>query len=134
MKRIPVAFGLNKVAAAVLLTGVCAMASPAQAHHSAAMFDTTKTVTIKGTVKTIKWNNPHVYFEVMAADAAGAQTLWNIECSPPSILVRRGWSSHSLKAGDQITVQGNPLRDGGPAAFLINVTTASGATLKDHNY
>jgi hypothetical protein len=134
MKRIPVAFGLNKVAAAVLLTGVCAMASLAQAHHSAAMFDTTKTVTISGTVKLVKWNNPHVLFEVQEVDGAGVQKTWAIEGSPPSILVRRGWSSRSLKVGDKITLQANPLRDGGPAAYLLNVTTASGATLKDHSY
>ncbi|HVY35044.1 MAG TPA: DUF6152 family protein [Caulobacteraceae bacterium] len=114
-----------------LLAAVCALSGPAQAHHTAAMFDTTKDVTISGAVKTIKWQNPHVYLEVVSADGG---KVWSIECSPPSILVRRGWSVHSIAAGDKVSVLGHPLRDGGPAAYMMNVTTKTGAVLKDHDY
>ena len=135
MKRLPVPSVLRRIAApGAVLAAAFALCGPAQAHHSAAMFDTTKVVTITGAIKDIKWTNPHVYLEVVSAGAGGAQTLWSIECSPPSILVRRGWSARSLKAGDTITLKVNPLRDGGPAAYLLNVTTPSGAVLKDHDY
>lgn len=120
--------------ASAALAGVCALSGSALAHHTAAMFDTNKTVTIGGAVKDIKWQNPHVYIEVVSSDPESAGKVWSIECSPPSILVRRGWSIHSLKDGDKISVQGHPLRDGGPAAYLMNVTTAGGAVLKDHDY
>ena len=116
------------------LTVVCALSGPALAHHTAAMFDTNKTVTIGGAVKDIKWQNPHVYIEVVSSNPEASGKVWSIECSPPSILVRRGWSIHSLKDGDKISIQAHPLRDGGPAAYLMSVTTAGGAVLKDHDY
>jgi hypothetical protein len=115
---------------AAVLAALCALSGAAQAHHTAAMFDTTKDVTFTGPIKDVKWQNPHVYIEVVAADGK----LWSIECSPPSILVRRGWSIHSLSAGDVISVQAHPLRDGGPAAYLMNVTTKGGTVLRDHDY
>ncbi len=116
------------------LAVVCALSGPALAHHTAAMFDINKTVTISGAIKDIKWQNPHVYIEVVSSDADSSGKVWSIECSPPSILVRRGWSIHSLKDGDKISIQAHPLRDGGPAAYLLNVTTAGGSVLKDHDY
>lgn len=135
MKRLPIPSVFRGIAApGAVLAAACALSAPVQAHHSAAMFDTTKVVTITGAIKNIKWANPHVYLEVVSAGAGGAQTLWSVECSPPSILVRRGWSVHSLKAGDSITLKVNPLRDGGPAGYLLNVTAPSGTVLKDHDY
>jgi hypothetical protein len=117
-----------------LLAVLGALSGPAQAHHTAAMFDTTKTVTITGPIKDVQWQNPHVYIEVVSADPDSSGKLWSIECSPPSILVRRGWSVHSLAVGDKISVQAHPLRDGGPAGYLMNVTTKAGAVLRDHDY
>jgi hypothetical protein len=125
-----------KLSAALGLTAatVLALAAPAQAHHSGAMFDNAKTLTIVGAVKDFKWMNPHAYIEVVSVQAGGAQTVWSIECSTPNILVRRGWGMHSLKPGDMITLKVHPLRDGGPAAFLLNATLAGGEVLKDHDY
>jgi hypothetical protein len=68
-----------------------AAAAPAQAHHSAAMFDQAKTVTITGAVKEFKWLNPHASIEVISMEG-GVQKMWAVECSTPNILVRRGWS------------------------------------------
>ena len=116
-----------------VLAGALASA-PAYAHHSAAMFDATKTVTLTGAVKEYGWANPHAMIQMVSMDDKGVQTVWNIECSSPNILVRRGWSINSFKPGDMIKVVGHPLRDGGQAALMMNVTTASGAALKDHDY
>ncbi len=116
-----------------LAASALALAAPAQAHHSAAMFDQGKTVTITGAVKEFRWLNPQASIEVIAMEN-GAQKVWAIECSTPNILVRRGWSIHSLKPGDMITVQAHPMRDGGQAALVMTVTTASGEVLKDHDY
>ena len=107
---------------------------PAYAHHSAAMFDANKTVTITGAVKDYKWANPHAMIEVLAAGDKGAQTVWNIECSTPNILVRKGWSINSFKPGDSIKVTAHPMHDGSQAGLMMTVTTASGAALKDHDY
>ncbi|MEI9889294.1 MAG: DUF6152 family protein [Caulobacteraceae bacterium] len=118
---------------AAAVAGLLASA-PAYAHHSAAMFDAAKTVTLTGAVKEFRWANPHAMIEMVTVDDKGAQVVWNVECSTPNILVRRGWSINSFKPGDMIKVTGHPMRDGGQAALMMNVTTASGASLKDHDY
>jgi hypothetical protein len=124
-------FRLATMSAAV---AAITLAAPAFAHHSAAMFDQAKTVTITGAVKTFRWANPHAMIEVVSMGDKGAQMVWNIECSTPNILVRKGWSINSFKPGDMITVQGHPMRDGGQAALMMNVTTSGGAKLMDHDY
>ena len=118
---------------AAVVAGLLASA-PAYAHHSAAMFDAAKTVTLTGAVKEYKWANPHAMIAIVTVDDKGAQQVWNIECSTPNILVRKGWSINSFKPGDMIKVTGHPMRDGGQAALLMNVSTASGSVLKDHDY
>jgi hypothetical protein len=110
------------------------LAVPAYAHHSAAMFDATKTVTITGAVMEYKWANPHAMIAVLATDGKGAQTIWNVECSTPNILVRKGWSGTSFQVGDKVTILAHPMRDGGQAGLLMTVSTPNGATLKDHDY
>ena len=119
--------------AAATLAGLL-VSAPAYAHHSAAMFDQAKTVTLTGAVKEYRWANPHAMIEMISMDDKGAQVTWNIECSTPNILVRKGWSVNSFKPGDTIKVTGHPMRDGGSAALMMTVTTASGAQLKDHDY
>lgn len=78
------------------------------------MYDSTKLVTIDGTVTNFQWTNPHVLLWVTGKSAAGeAPTLWTIELpTSPGNLGRMGWSKHSLKGGDQVIVELNPLRDG----------------------
>ena len=117
----------------IFALGAVSLAAPAWAHHSAAMFDQGKTLTITGAVKDFKWLNPHASIEVVSMEG-GTQKVWAVECSTPNILVRRGWSIHSLKPGDMVTVQAHPMRDGGQAGLAMTVTTPSGAVLKDHDY
>jgi hypothetical protein len=119
--------------AAALLAGLLASV-PAYAHHSAAMFDAAKTVTLTGAVKEYRWANPHAIISLLAVDEKGAQVVWNVECSTPNILVRKGWSVSSFKIGDTVTIQAHPMRDGGQAALLMTVSTPGGMTLKDHDY
>jgi hypothetical protein len=95
------------VAAAVLTIAV-----PAVAHHSFAMFDPGKVVTLNGTVKEFRWVNPHVSLFVLASRPGGATELWSVEITSPGNLTRLGWSRKSFKAGDKVVVEVNPLRDG----------------------
>jgi hypothetical protein len=96
-------------AVAALMVG----AVPVLAHHSFAMFDFAKVVTIKGTVKEFQWTNPHVILWVNAPATAGeAPQAWSIELTSPGNLTRVGWSRHSFKAGDKIELELSPLRDG----------------------
>jgi hypothetical protein len=85
---------------------------PASAHHSFAMFDPERTVTLTGTVKEFRWVNPHsaIFVKVDGSDDPGK--LWAVEMTSPSNLTRRGWTRTTLKPGDRISVEINPLRDG----------------------
>ena len=109
------------IAAALL---ACASAGAALAHHSFAMFDQTKQVTVVGTVKDFQWTNPHAFIEV--EDAAGK--LWGVELNSPNNLIRQGWKRTAMKPGDKVSVIINPLRDG-TAGGLFDAGTLPGGAL-----
>jgi hypothetical protein len=110
-----------------LLTAV--MAVPAFAHHSFAMFDTAKPVTLTGVVTSFEWTNPHAYIEVDVPDAKGGQTHWSIELGSTSILMRAGWKFNTLKKGDKVVALVSPLRTGEPGSLLNRITLADGRVL-----
>jgi hypothetical protein len=89
------------------------MALPVTAHHSFAMFDFSKTTTVKATVKEFRWTNPHVALLVEFPPQPGAPPeVWSMELTSPGNLTRGGWTRHSFKPGDRIELVFNPLRDG----------------------
>jgi hypothetical protein len=94
-------------------TGIALDASPAFAHHSFAMFDFGNTVSITAKVEEFRWSNPHVILLAAATPKAGeAPEVWSFELTSPGNLTRLGWTRVSLKPGDRIELQFNPLRDG----------------------
>lgn len=107
------ALSAGLIAAGGLL--VCAV--PALAHHSfAAEYDSTKPITVKGTVKNLAWVNPHAYVFVNSTDENGKPVVWAFECLSPNALARQGWNRNSLKPGDEVTVNGYLAKDGRPLA------------------
>ena len=118
---------LGALGAASLL----AASSSALAHHSYAMFDTNKVLKLTGVVQTFSWTNPHSYIEIQAPDASGAAQKWGVECTSPSVLVRAGWKSTSLKPGDQVTISIHPLRSGELGGSFVAVQLPDGRTLTD---
>ena len=120
--------------------GFCATAAfllaiswPARAHHSfAAEYDSTKTVTVKGTIQKLEWVNPHAYFWVDVQEENGKITTWAFESLSPNALARQGWNRNSLKKGEEVTVEGylakdgKPLADGSIHANSKSVTRADG--------
>jgi hypothetical protein len=113
---------------------VCAagLALPALAHHSFAMFDQTREVTLKGKVVDFQWTNPHAFIHVEVPNTAGKNEVWEIELNSPNNLKRQGWNSASVKPGDPITLMANPLRDTQKKGGLfINLTRSDGSTLGD---
>lgn len=118
-------FGI--VALAAYLT--VALPSPAMAHHSFAMFDRAKTVTLVGTVKNFQFTNPHSWIQLTVMTPAGTAEEWTIEALSPNVLVRSGWKRTSLEAGQKVKVVFNPMRDGTHGGRLISATLPSGVTL-----
>jgi hypothetical protein len=103
-----------------------AFAGPALAHHSFAMFDSAKVVTLTGTVKDFQWTNPHVVLWVLTDAEDGKQPEeWTLELTSPGNLTRMGWSRHSLNAGDKVSVELSPLRDGTHGGSLRKATLAA---------
>jgi hypothetical protein len=97
-------------------------AGTALAHHSHAMFDTRKQITLVGTVKELEWNNPHCWIQLLVPDPKdpkAAPVEWGIEMGAPLELFRHGWKPTSLKPGDKATVIINPLRDGRTGGQIV---------------
>src|ERR1700746_3048172 len=112
----------RQVCAAVLSAGLILVAVPARAHHSFAMFDMTKRITLAGTVTAFEWTNPHSYIEIDVPDEHGAVKHWSIELGSPNILQSSGWKFSSLKPGDKATLVINPLKSGQAGGFLSQAT------------
>ncbi len=92
------------------------LAIPGNAHHSAAMFDTSKEVTLTGVVREFQYTNPHSWLLVDVKNTDGTVATWGFEAEGPSTLLRAGIHRGDLAPGTLITIKGNPHRDGRPAA------------------
>jgi hypothetical protein len=108
-------------------------AIPAVAHHSFAMFDASKRVTVAGTVKEFQWTNPHAFILMMVANGDGQLDQWAIEMGGPGGLARQGWVPKTLKPGMNISVIMHPLGDGAHGGQFLAVTLPDGTQLGNPN-
>jgi len=100
---------------ALLASGAfVATSGAALAHHSFAMFDQNNPVDLEGTVQEFKYVSPHSFIFLQVKDQDGDTTVWNLEGVAPSALARAGWTSTTLKPGDEIKLTIQPLRSGAP--------------------
>ena len=111
----------KSILAAVAVASVGGLPLPASAHHSFAMFDNGKNITLEGTVKEFQWTNPHIWVQMMVKDASGKDVEWSIEGGSPNGLSRQGWKRTSLKPGDKVTIVSHPLKNGEPGGSLVEV-------------
>jgi hypothetical protein len=115
-------------AAIAALPGLLAGIHSVAAHHSAAMYDDKVIVAITGTIKEVRWVNPHASVLVYGTlDGAGEPTEWLLETTSPGRLTRLGWTRTSFNAGDRVVVEIHPLRDtqqhGGSIQKITSVAT-----------
>jgi Family of unknown function (DUF6152) len=119
-----------------LLAGVALVVSGGAvlAHHSFAMFDQEHPMELKGTVTEFKFTSPHTFVLLEVKGTDGTSTVWNLEGASPSALVREGWSSKTLKAGDELKMTINPLRSGAPGGAWSEKKTefTSGQPIVSH--
>ena len=113
-----------------LLTGP--VTGPAFAHHARSGYDLAKTVTLKATVTKVEWTNPHalIYFDV--SDTGGRVQNWHAITGGPSRMSRYGWTSETLKPGDQITITGNPTKEGTSEIWLTRILLPDGREVVMH--
>jgi hypothetical protein len=121
---------IRKLAASVCLAAVLAMAcSPIFAHHGTAAFDTTKMITVTAKMTDFQFINPHVqlYFDVK--NDQGEIEHWQGELTAPNKLARAGWTKHSLKPGDQVTITGYLLKAGNHSIWIQKLIGPDGQSL-----
>jgi hypothetical protein len=109
------------------------VAAPCMAHHSMAMFDRTKTLTLHGTIKEFQWTNPHCFIQLLVPTVSpagpGSATEWSIELNSPLASYRLGFRPRMLKPGDQVTIVISPVKDGSAGGQFVSATDASGRRL-----
>lgn len=119
-----------KIVSSFGLIAALALASTgASAHHSFAMFDLGKDVTVEAVVKEVQFTNPHVWLQILVKNDKGAETEWSVESGAPGMMLRNGWKPSTLKPGDKVTLTLHPLRNGSPGGSLVRVTVPDGRTL-----
>ena len=111
---------MNRLLTAGILA--TAMAAPAIAHHSGAMFDDKKEVTLTGVVKEFQYTNPHSWLLVDVKGNDGKVTTWGFEAEGPSTLQRAGIRRSDFAPGTPVTITGHPMKDGRPAAAWVKAT------------
>lgn len=122
-----------KLFPAVAFVAACALLlGPVQlsAHHGSSNYDMSKSISVKGTITEFAFINPHSAIHLEARDDKGAVEQWLVEADSPNNLARAGWTRDSLKTGEQVTITGNPLKDGSKVMRLRKVTFADGHELK----
>jgi len=113
------------ITALIAFSALFITALPGVAHHSATMFDTTRTITVEGVVKKWELTNPHSWLWVEVTEK-GKVAVWGFEAEGPSTLGRAGIHPSDLKVGTKLSITGNPMRDGQKAAIWVSATRADG--------
>ena len=117
---------ITKTCRSLLLSTPLMLPLPLLAHHSPAMFDFSKQLTLTGTVREFQWTNPHSYIQLVVKNEQGQDEEWSLEMAAPTYLYNLGWRPSTLKAGDVVTVTIAPLRKGGRGGLALKVANADG--------
>jgi Family of unknown function (DUF6152) len=112
--------------ALIIVTALAIIVMPAQAHHSGAMFEKEKTITVEGVVKEFQYTNPHSWLLVDVKNKNGSVTTWGFEAEGPSTLQRAGIRPSDFAAGTKLKITGHPMKDGSPAAAWVEAIRADG--------
>ena len=113
---------------AALSVALILLAAPGHAHHSAAIYESDKLLTLSGKVREFQWTNPHCWIQVTVAGGAGSEE-WSVEMGAPLQLYQAGWRPATLKPGDEVTVVVRPARDGSHGGLFVSATGKDGAAL-----
>jgi hypothetical protein len=113
-----------------VLTASLLISGPAIAHHSMSMYNRSRDATFKATITDFNWANPHSLITFTVTDERGNSEKWVAEGPGPNRLANHGWSKDSLKPGDQVTIVGNPNKDGSPTMRFERVIFANGEQLE----
>ena len=123
---------MTRNTAGVLLIAAIVLVAPrsVRAHHGSASFDTSKKVTLNGTVTEWIWANPHCFLKIDAMDDTGGVRNWALETQNPIAMTQRGWSRNVFKVGDQVTVVLEAVKSGAAIGRIVSIKLLNGSTLE----
>ena len=117
--------------AVIAVLAIAASSLPLEAHHSFSMFDHEKKITVSGTLKEFEWTNPHCWLHIAAPDpATGKIVEWAFEMGSIGQIAQQGWKIDSVKAGDKVTVEAYPLKDGSHGGQYLAAKLEDGRSFK----
>jgi hypothetical protein len=119
----------HTVALVVVAAFIGIATAPIGAHHGSASFDTSKQVTLRGTVTEWIWANPHCFLKIDAMDDTGGVRNWALETQNPTAMTQRGWSRKAFNIGDRVTVVLEAVKNGAPIGRILSVMLSDGSTL-----
>ena len=118
-------FAARTLVGALLMVGLTGVA--VGAHHSYAMFDQGKVLTVQGTIARVEWADPHVWVWAYVSNGKGGHDLYGFESGSINSLARQGWTMTTLEVGDKVSIEYNPLRDGRHGGYFKSATFADGS-------
>lgn len=107
------------------------MTASLSAHHSAVAYVQHSIVLKNSTITKVVWSQPHIILTFTVKEANGALSNWSAESGSPGSVARLGWNRNSLKAGDPVTVELFPAKNGAHVGRLKKVIFSDGRTLLD---
>ena len=122
--------GVRRLGDVVLMAVALAMSGLVWAHHGTAAFETNQMITVKGTVTDFVYLNPHVQVYFQSKNEKGETEQWQGELTAPNKLNRAGWTKHTLKPGDEITVSGYQLKSGAHTLWIRKLIGPDGNSLQ----
>lgn len=123
---------MTRTVAFVGALSLCALwESLAYAHHSFAMFDDRKLVTLHGTLYSVEWKNPHGWFWIQVPDGKGGNAIWGLEGAGPAAFTRQGFTKQDFVVGSKVAVDLHPLKDGRTGGQFLRMTFPDGRVVGD---
>jgi hypothetical protein len=106
--------------------GLLVVSIPALAHHGNSRYDSSKTITLNGTITSFDWSNPHCLIHMDVRDDNGHVQHWTLELAGTFTMSRSGWTKNSLKPGDQVSAETHPAQNG----TTVGLSGTAGSIMK----
>jgi hypothetical protein len=115
----------------LLVVPALALSAPAASPHHAfsPVYDEKRTITVSGVVTKFRFVNPHAMLYLDVADDSGKVAMWTVEFAGRLNLGDGGWTAETIKAGERVTVSGNPTHTGTERMFFRRLLRADGSEL-----